>query len=314
MQKFLPYLAVFLGASLYGTLSPVVKAAYDASLTFSEVTFGQFWSAGLLLLIFYPLWARRFTESRKVGREHNVRFDVKTILFLVALGVFGLSGVSLFYYGALVSLPASLSLVLLFQFVWMGVLAERLFFRVPITKMRALAMLTVFAGDLLAMKVWAIELKGATLEGLLFGLMAAVSYTFFLVGSAKIPETYPTYWRTLVMVLAGTVSTGLVLWVLFPGERLIPHDSHHLFYIFWLGLLGQVLPPLLFAWGAPRAGGMATTLISSVELPVGLILAVFWLKEELLGWQWLGIVLILTGIVLAVRSQEREPGTAFDSI
>lgn len=308
-MKFLPYLAVFFGASLYGTLSPVVKAAYDASLTFSEVTFGQFWSASLLLLLFYPFYGRRSVRSmdiKMVRQTQHISIKLKTALLLVALGVFGLAGVSLFYYGALVSLPASLALVLLFQFVWMGVLAERLFFRVPITKMRMLAMVMIFAGDLLAMKVWKVDLGGATLEGLVFGLLAAMSYTFFLVGSAKIPEIISTYHRSLIMVFSGTVFSGLILWVMFPDEQLLPHHVVDGVYIFWLGMLGQVLPPLLFAWGAPRIGGVATTLISSVELPVGLILAVFWLKEELIGWQWLGILLILLGIVFIVRHREKE--------
>ncbi|MDY0323138.1 MAG: DMT family transporter [Candidatus Carbobacillus sp.] len=308
-MKFLPYFAVFLGASLYGTLSPVVKAAYDASLTFSEVTFGQFWSASLLLLLFYPFHVRRSVRSidiKTARPTQHIPINLKTALLLIALGVFGLAGVSLFYYGALVSLPASLALVLLFQFVWMGVLAERLFFRVPITKMRMLAMVMIFAGDLLALKVWHVDVGGATLEGLVFGFLAAMSYTFFLVGSAKVPQTIPAYYRSLIMVLAGTVFSGLMLWVIFPQEQLLPYQVIDWVYIFWLGILGQVLPPLLFAWGAPRIGGVATTLISSVELPVGLILAVIWLKEELLGWQWLGIVLILIGILFIVRYGEKE--------
>jgi drug/metabolite transporter (DMT)-like permease len=68
-------------------------------------------------------------------------------------------------------------------------------------------------------------------------------------------------------------------------------------YGFYLGLLGVVLPPILFTIGMPHVGPGLGTILTSSELPIAVILSSIVLSEHVSMSQWLGVVLILGGIV-----------------
>ncbi|KWW97121.1 DMT family transporter [Hydrogenibacillus schlegelii] len=314
-------LAVLLAASMYGTLAPAVKRAYEAGLSFAEVTFGQlFWAAVLLTVVRVgrrllfdrrPSFSRRPFVARRGVREEGKKATPfrpaeepadeggrgRAIAGLAALGVAGLAGVSLAYYGALRTLPAQVALVLLFQFVWMGIVLERLLFGVRITAGRALAVVLIFVGDALALRVWAIDWSAIDLRGMALGLLAAGSYTTFLLGTARIRAPYDVVDRSLVMVVTGALVVSAFFRLTEPSASLLaPPSAFGL--VLWLALFGQVLPPLLFNWGAPRIGGAATTLLSSAELPVGMITAAVVLGEPLGGVELAGVALIVAGVAL----------------
>lgn len=66
-----------------------------------------------------------------------------------------------------------------------------------------------------------------------------------------------------------------------------------------LGLFGMVLPPYLFAKGAPKLNTGLTAILGSVELPVVLICSSLLLQESSDAAQWIGVALILGGIVIS---------------
>jgi drug/metabolite transporter (DMT)-like permease len=68
-------------------------------------------------------------------------------------------------------------------------------------------------------------------------------------------------------------------------------------YGFYLGLLGVVLPPILFTIGMPHIGPGLGTILTSAELPIAVILSALVLTEHVSMSQWLGVVLIFGGII-----------------
>jgi drug/metabolite transporter (DMT)-like permease len=97
------------------------------------------------------------------------------------------------------------------------------------------------------------------------------------------------------------LSTGGLITVLlfFP-----PTDLFHLPvfmgiapYGLFLGLFGVALPPLLFSIGMKHIGPGLGTILTASELPVAVILSSLVLAENVSLSQWLGVVLILGGIV-----------------
>lgn len=65
-----------------------------------------------------------------------------------------------------------------------------------------------------------------------------------------------------------------------------------------LALLGTVLPPILFTAGMPKIDIGLGPIISSVELPVAVIMADILLNEVGNPYQWLGIGIILADVVV----------------
>lgn len=106
-------LCVFLGGCCYGILSTFVKFAYKAGFTPNEVSGGQYLFGVLIIWLIFL-----FTKKQKLS--------LKQVLILLVSGIpFGLT--SICYYRALQSLNASLAIIFLFQFVWIGSLFDFIF-------------------------------------------------------------------------------------------------------------------------------------------------------------------------------------------
>ncbi|HHY25507.1 MAG TPA: EamA/RhaT family transporter, partial [Desulfitobacterium dehalogenans] len=101
-------LTVFLGGCCYGMLSTIVKLAYSAGFPSSVVTGAQYFFGTILI------WSLVLVTKEK-------KLTLKQALKLLAAGIpFGLTGT--FYYQSLQTLNASLAIIFLFQFVWIGTL------------------------------------------------------------------------------------------------------------------------------------------------------------------------------------------------
>ena len=78
-------------------------------------------------------------------------------------------------------------------------------------------------------------------------------------------------------------------------------------YGLFLGLFGVALPPLLFSIGMPHIGPGLGTILTGSELPVAMIMSSIILSEYV-GWsQWVGVLLILGGIIIGnIRYRKRK--------
>ena len=81
-------------------------------------------------------------------------------------------------------------------------------------------------------------------------------------------------------------------------------------YAFVCGLFGMTLPVLLFGLGTPHLTPGMSTIMTSAELPAGLLLAMLVLGEPISTVEWLGVAIILAGVCIAqVRLGKRSTTT-----
>jgi drug/metabolite transporter (DMT)-like permease len=65
-----------------------------------------------------------------------------------------------------------------------------------------------------------------------------------------------------------------------------------------VALFGTIIPPVLLNSGFPLTGIGLGSIVSSLELPVSVLMAYFLLSEKINGLQWFGIILIILAIVV----------------
>lgn len=298
--KLRAILLVLVGAASYGVLSTIVKLSYAEGFSTAEVTGSQVLFACAALWVCRLAWLARTgrSGSRAAERSASLADRVK----LVASGAFtGLTGV--FYYYSLQWLDASIAILLLFQFTWMGLLLGWLLHRTKPSPNQWLALAVVLAGTLLASGLWAGGGSGIHLAGLGFGLLAAACYTLFMYFSGKVAVHLPTLQRTTWMVTGAAAAVSVIFPPLFLWNGALGYGLWQ-----WgalLGFFGMVLPPFLFAKGAPRLSTGVTTILGSIELPVVLICSSLLLRESIGAEQWLGALLILAGIAVSERRHGR---------
>lgn len=278
------------GATSYGMLATFVKLAYDDGFTTAEVTTSQFIYGiiGLLLLNLF----------QKIKNKNTaVKASKKNIFHLMLAGT-SLGMTSLFYYLAVKYIPVSIGIVLLMQTVWMGVLLEWLLDKKAPSLQKIISVFIVLIGTALAINIFKIDFNDATINwpvGILFGLLAATSFTTTMFTANKVATGISSAQRSLYMLLGGSV-------IVF-SFALITQVTPFNFEIFakWgiiLALFGTIIPPMLLNAGFPLTGIGLGSIVSAIELPVSVMMAYTLLNESVIALQWFGIVLIIFAIVI----------------
>ncbi|CAM4055990.1 EamA family transporter [Saccharibacillus endophyticus] len=286
-------LIVFLGGCCYGILSTFVKLAYSAGFSSPEVTGAQYFFGAALSWI-------------GVIFIKNKRLDPKTIFKLLLSGIpFGLTGI--FYYMSLQTLNASLAIVLLFQFIWIGSLYEWLFFKKKPTPRKLILIGVLMFGSLLAADVFAQEGISVPWQGALWGLLAASTFALFLLLSGSVGKSASPVLKSAFLSTGATIT----VFACFPPTFLLDSDVLIALspYGLVLGIFGVLLPPLLYSIGMPHIGPGTGSIMTSSELPIAVLMSSIVLGESVNGYQWLGIIAILCSIVLGSFKPKEETGS-----
>lgn len=286
MSKFKGSLAVLVGAASFGVLSTIVKKAYESGFTLGEVTGSQAFVGALLLWIAYFLSRRSVTYTGHTSAHPT---------WLVYLAGFSTGAVSILYYRCVELVPASIAIILLMQYIWIGTVLEWLIFRARPRRVQVIGSLLIIAGTLFSTGILEKGIAQLSVSGILFGLLAATAYALFIILNGRVGNDYPVLKKSALMV-SGALT--LIVTILFPKTLLSLHIMEQILpYTLLLALLGTVIPPLLFAYGMPKTGYPLGSILSAVELPVAVLMSYLILKEDVSTLQWLGIVFIL--IVIA---------------
>ncbi|WP_088042076.1 DMT family transporter [Bacillus sp. EAC] len=285
-------LYIIIGSACYGVLSTFVKLAYNDGFKVNDVVGIQMFIGALLL------WTIVLFNKRKKSKPINQQFSKPTkkeILLLTILGsTTGLTG--MFYYLSLQYIPASLAIVLLFQFTWIGVLFESLINRKLPEKNKLLSLIPLIIGTLFATNVITSGLT-INLLGLLFGLFSAISYSIFILLSGRVALQTNPFTKTALMITGGFIICAIILPPnFFLNGKLFIEIT--LKYGLILGFLGPFFSTLMFSKGVPLTGSGLASILGATELPTAILMSALVLKEAIGSAQYIGIFLILIGIAL----------------
>lgn len=286
-------LLIIIASSSYGILSTIVKVAMNRGFTSAEATTSQYAIGFLLALILFLITQRKLPRLRRSG-----------LLFIVLAGICtGTTGIV--YNQSLNYLPASLAVVLLFQFTWIGMFIDCILRKRLPSRSETFSLVFLFIGTILAAGIIDVDLSTIAWQGWAFGLSSALSFAIFIQFNSRPVEGVTTISRTLIMSFVALIMISLfsspeIIWngKLFGSELLI--------FGLMLGVFGIILPIVLFSIAAPQVGGGLTSILSAMELPVAIIASVLVLHETLTTLQVTGIVLVIMGMVLPTVLAQRK--------
>lgn len=287
---------VGLGATSYGMLATFVKLAYGEGYTTAEVTTSQF-----VLGILGMLLINAFQRMRKGNVV--VKPSGKNVMQLAVAGT-SMGMTSVFYYLAVnFNVPVSICIVLLMQTVWMGVLLEALLNKSLPSGRKIISVIVVLVGTALATNL--INSKAELdIRGVACGLLAAASFTTTMFTSNSVATHLSSAQRSLFMLLGGAVIVAGFAIYSWTGSF---NTSIFLKWGIVLSLFGTIIPPMLLNAGFPKTGIGLGSIVSSLELPVSVLMAYILLNEEVNALQWTGIVLIIGAIVIMnIKTGKRD--------
>jgi drug/metabolite transporter (DMT)-like permease len=284
-----PLLIVF-AASCYGILSTIIKLAIQDGFTAAEAVTSQYFVGFFIALLIFVI------VRRKVPKFGGGVTLLLAGLFTATTGTV--------YGQAIEYMPASLAVVMLFQFTWVGMLFDCIAKRRLPKRIEVISLLFLFGGTILAAGIIDADLSGIPWQGWAWGMASAVSFAAFVMINSKQVEGMDTETRLLFTSFFAAIAiffyqTPEIVWngTLFSEGLWI--------YGLILGLFGIVIPIYLFSIAVPKVGTAMTSILSAAELPVAVTASVILLSEVLTVYQIIGIVVIVIGMTLPTIAQRR---------
>ena len=290
MKLWIYPLLIIFAASCYGILSTIIKLAILDGFTAAEAVTSQYFVGFFIALLIFI-----------IVRHRVPKFGGGTTLLLAGLFTATTGTV---YGQAIEYMPASLAVVMLFQFTWVGMLFDCIAKRRLPKQIEVISLLFLFGGTILAAGIIDADLSGIPWQGWAWGMASAVSFASFVMINSRQVEGMDTETRLLFTSFFAAIAifffqTPEIVWngTLFSGGLWI--------YGIILGLFGIVIPIYLFSIAVPKVGTAMTSILSAAELPVAVTASVILLKESLTLFQIIGIIIIVIGMTLPTISQRR---------
>src|SRR5690606_9660712 len=212
--------------------------------------------------------------------------------------VSGLStgAVSILYYKSVQLVPASLAIILLMQYIWIGQLIEFILFKTKLTRRQSIGIAAILGSTVLATGLVEHDFKSISVVGIGYGLLAATAYAIFIIVSGRVANDHPPLQKSAYMI----IGAFLLVFVLLQPLTLFtsPIFSSPSRYGLLLAILVTDLPPLLFSYAIPKTGVSLGNILSYIELPVAVCMSYIVLKEHVSLLQFMGVAGILVVVVL----------------
>jgi drug/metabolite transporter (DMT)-like permease len=279
---------VFAGACSFGMLSTMVKLAYHEGYSAADISFFQAFTGMLVLWIW--VWITRRLPKNTIRAKQTKIARWPVLLTGAAIGL-----TTWLYYCSVQYIPASVAIILLMQFTWMGVLIEWWLFRKKAAAIQIITILVILIGTIMASGADHIHMDATFLYGTLYALASALLYALYVVANSRYGNQLPYIEKS------ATIMTGSAMGILLINGYHFTHNFYFnpglLKWTAFLALFGTIIPPLLFAKGIPRIGAGISAIIMTAELPVAILCAHLVLHETINGIQWAGIAIMLLAIV-----------------
>ncbi|WOV84482.1 DMT family transporter [Sporosarcina jeotgali] len=290
-MKFWFYpLLVIIASSSYGILSSIVKLAIKDGYTASQAVTSQYTIGFLIAILLFV-----------IIQHKRPRFGGGWTLILAGFFT-ALTGI---VYGKTVEyMPASLAVVMLFQFTWIGMLFDCIARRRYPKRVEVISLIFLFSGTIFAAGILNVDLSGIPWQGWAFGLASATSFASFVMANQKAVEGMDTTTRLLF-----TSFFAAIVIMCFQSPEIVwtgqLFTSSLLLYGLVLGLFGIIIPIYLFSIAVPKVGTAMTSILSAMELPVAMTASVVLVGEHITFIQIIGIFIILIGMTLPSLAQRR---------
>ncbi len=300
-------LIVLTAASLFGTLGPLSRFAYEKGM--EPLAFvGWRGAIGFVATVVFVWWR----IARRDGRLVRLRdLDGRARLSLAIAAFMGFT-LNLAMFIAFDRITVALALLGFYTYPVMVAIGNVALGREPLDRPRVVALVLAVAGMLAVVASQLDPSAGIEFDlvGVALALGAACSQAVFMLVSRKGYPTVPADQAmaavlavTVICCVSVTVATGATATLAQPlvSPSVLP-------LLLFTGLFAAAIPSMLFLTGIRLIGGTTTGILMLFEPVVGVVLAAWLLSEGLAPIQVLGGLAILAAALILQRSAPATSG------
>ena len=280
-RRALGALLVALSAAGFGAMPIFARQAYAAGVDQYGVLFPRFVIAAVLLALIAVLRGAKLPTGRHVA-------------MLALLGGVGYVGQSLLYYTGLHHASAGLMALLLYAYPFIVAVLAAVLLRERFGLRQAVALPIAAVGLILTIGGG----SGSPL-GIALGLGAALIYSFYIVGGTRVMRQVDPLAAASIVCAAAAVSLGLVTlgrWAVGLPPAL-PHDAAGWSPVISIALVSTVLAITMFLIGLKWLGASLTSVLSTLEPVVSVLMGALVLNEAVSVLQATGGAIVLAAAI-----------------
>ncbi|TMG66180.1 MAG: DMT family transporter [Chloroflexi bacterium] len=272
---------VLISATTFGTLSILAKLAYRAGLGTQQTLAFRFVLAAI------GMWGLAL-----ILRQNPLRFRRRELVTLVGLGAIFYTAQSLTYFIALRSLPASFCVLIAYIYPSLVVVAGWLFLGRAVSVWHGVALGLSFLGVALLVGGAQFQLAWA----LVFAIASPTIYTGYILLGEKVMGSVPAVGASAVIISGAAIAFCVI--AALTGELALPDTTSGWVVGFAIALIPTMVAISLFLAGLPRIGAARSSLLSTLEPVVTVLLAAVLLGDRLSLPQVAGGVLVIGAVIV----------------
>ncbi len=279
------YLSVIVGAALWGTISIFVKGLYELGFTALQIASLRIFSASLILLGYSLLTNRSY-----------LKIDWRDIPWFIGTGVISLVFFSWCYFFTIAESSVSMAVILLYTAPAMVTVMSRIFFKEFFTSKKIISLILASIGLMIVTGIYQPGQMNITVLGLITGLGSGFGYALYSIFGRAILKKYDPLTVTNYTLFAASI-------VLIPVLLRIPNpqtllEPSIILSIVGLGLFPTALAFIFYTKGLVHLEASKASITATVEPVVGTMLGVLVFGDMITNFQWLGIGMILSSVVV----------------
>ncbi|HAP35955.1 MAG TPA: hypothetical protein DCQ28_08460 [Bacteroidetes bacterium] len=295
MKHLKGYIAISLAAVLWGVAASVAKSFFNKA--YEPLILVQM----RVTLSFAVLFLYFLSTNRSL-----LKFSVKDIPHFLVVGILGVAGSNYFYYAAIKETNVSTSILVQYTAPIMVMIYTVLFQKEKLTFAKLSALVLSLSGIFLAIGAYNPEIIQGNALGIIYALIAAISFSIFNISGKSLTEKY-SIWTGLIYLLGSAT--------LFWGFINTPMDILNANYTFddWkvfsvIALISILIPYSLYYYGLHHIQSSKAIIISTLEPVVAIITEWLFLNGRMGIVQVIGALFVITAIVMLQRdSKNNEP-------
>jgi drug/metabolite transporter (DMT)-like permease len=274
-------LYILASALCFGSMAIFARMAYASGVDIPTLLLLRFSTASILM------WGILLLKGMKLPKGRGM-------VMLIAMGAVGYAGQAFSFFTALAYASAGLVALLLYTYPALVTILSRLVFKHPLTSVQIAAVAIALTGSIFIIG----KAGDGKLLGIIFGLLAALIYSVYILAGSRFPKDVTPTASTTVIASSAAVTYSAVVAV----KGFHPPATG----VGWLAVLAiavvcTVLAILFFFEGLERVGPVRASVFSTVEPVFTVLLAAVILGEKITSTRVLGGTLIVAAVILLAR-------------
>lgn len=295
MSAFKGFMLALVGALLFSTKAIFVKLCYRYNVDYTTLlVLRMFISLPVYVVIL--LLPRYRTITNGISKKEWFQ--------IIAMGILGYYLASAFDFAGLQYVTAGVERLIVFIYPTLVVVLSALFLKKKFGRIEIFSLLLTYGGIALVFISGDFDSKMDNFWlGSLLVFGSALTYAMYLIGSGEIIPKLGAITYTGVSMIVSTIVIGVHFLITNEIQDLIlPAPVYG--YSILMAILSTVLPSFMIAEGIRLLGSGKASIVASVGPVSTILLAWYFLDEDVSSVQIIGTALVVSGVVLVGKAKK----------